>query len=157
MWWAHLHAHTSSRSGDNWGHKKYKTNKAKLIKTLLEEEENTVLLQITAPTHALPPPSLSHCVCVSLSLSAPTLPSPFFGRWYGGPRCYISLANGEQRGAGLASIRNAPSFKTTVLLSPTQQLSLEQQRDPGPAASCTPDQLIRPASCRFHIFMCIFF
>ena len=46
------------------------------------------------------PPSLSPPLTLSLPLSTPTVPSPFFGRWYGGPRCYISLANGEQRGAG---------------------------------------------------------
>lgn len=34
-----------------------------------------------------------------------------FGWWYGGPRCCISLANGEEKGAGLVCTPDAPSFK----------------------------------------------
>ena len=53
--------------------------------------------------HAVPP-SLLLWLAPSLSLSLSLYPHRtltfFFGRWYGGPRCYISLANGEQRGAG---------------------------------------------------------
>lgn len=70
-----------------------------------------------------------HTHILSLTLSFSMSVSPlyshhtltFFGRRYGGPRCYISLANSEQRGAGLVCTLDAPSLK--MLLSSCLQLS----------------------------------
>lgn len=53
-----------------------------------------------------------------------------------GPRCYISLANGEERGAGLVLTPDTPSFKK--LPSPTMRRRHVQV---SAAASLSPEDL----------------
>ena len=101
----HTHTHTCSVDKEHvtgvkedYKSRKYENilaKKSKLMSSCLDEQENTFFIFSMLSL----PPSLSP-LTLSLPLSTPTVPSPFFGRWYGGPRCYISLANGEQRGAG---------------------------------------------------------
>lgn len=86
------------------------------MSSFLDEQENTFFFFFSAHTRSLSLSlPLSFSVSVSLSLPPP-YPHLFFleDDMGGGPRCYISLTNGEQRGAGLVCTPDAPFFLKTT-------------------------------------------